>query len=59
MPLPNLGQSLLRGMICGPKLDETLGDIPLDKLLADDLSEYWDDLRQRFITDINTDISIY
>ena len=54
MPLPNLGQSLLRGSFMRAEAWMRHWGIPVDKPLADEMSAHWGDLRQEIITDLNT-----
>ena len=59
MPLPNLGQSLLRGNYMRAEAWMRHWGIPIDKPLADEMSTHWDDLRQEIITDLNTRFPFY
>ena len=54
MPLPNLGQSLMRGNYMRAEAWMRHWGTPIDKTLANELSTHWDDLRQEIITDLDT-----
>ena len=54
LPLPNFGQSLLRGNYMRADAWMRHWGIPIDKPLADDLATHWNDLRGEMIADLNT-----
>lgn len=54
MPIPNLGQSLLRGSYMRADAWMRHWGIPIDKPLFDELSAHWTELRGGLITDLNT-----
>ena len=53
MPIPNLGQALLRSNYMRAEAWMKHWGIPVDKPLVDDLAAHWGDLRRELIDDLN------